>query len=220
VPASYPTSIGTGLIRQSPYESFVQGLKGSSSHLLDPQPDQQGRKLFGVIVIIVLITIRIFSVTVGLTDMVVTSVVLIGDQRRPRRQHAVGDRHDRVVLAELEKCPGPATVLGWCSPSASDAHRVPTPRVERQNLLEPHVVLPVIDEAVLVQEALSDALAEISQLHMARVDEAFHAVHTPVDDEAMQMLAAQPPKGYLPAPGATRRWCCRYERAGVARSAG
>jgi hypothetical protein len=77
-----------------------------------------------------------------------------------------------------------------------DAHRVPTPRVERQNLLKPHVVLPAIDEVVHVQEAFSDTQADISQSHTARVDEAFHAVHTPVDDEPMQMLVA-PTKGYL-----------------------
>jgi len=58
-------------------------------------------------------------------------------------------------------------------------------------------VRPTIDEVVLIPEALTDAQAEISQMHTARVDEAFRAVHTPVYDEAMQMLVA-PTKGYLP----------------------
>ena len=150
------------------------------------------RAIIAIIAIIVIVRL----IAVGVTVLVVTVVVDVGDQRRQERQHAIGDGHDRVVLPELEEGPGPATVLGWCSASATDTHRVPTPRVERQNLLEPHVVLPVIDEVVLVQEVFSDTQAEISQSHTARIDEAFHSVHPPVDDEAMQMLVA-PTKRYL-----------------------
>jgi hypothetical protein len=154
---------------------------------LNLQPAQQGRDLFGVIVIIVIvrpITILIISVTISLTDWVVTIVVAVGDQQRQQRQHTVGDGHDRVVLPELKECPRPATILGWCGESATDADRVSTLGIARQDVLQPHVMLPAIDEVVFVQEALSDTQTEISQSHTPWVDEAVRAVHTPVDDEA------------------------------------
>jgi hypothetical protein len=51
-------------------------------------------------------------------------------------------------------------------------------------------MLPAISEVVLVKETLAYPQSEISQEHAARVNEAFHAVRTSVDDEAMQMFAA------------------------------
>ena len=69
-------------------------------------------------------------------------------------------------------------------------HGVGTPRFQRQDLLDPEVVLPVVGEVVLVQEALADAQPESSQPHAARVDAAVVSVLAPLDHEAVQVLTA------------------------------
>jgi hypothetical protein len=101
----------------------------------------------------------------------VTIVVAVGDQRRQERRQTVGDGYDRIVLPELEEGPRSTAVLGWCRASAADAHRVPPPGIERQDLFEPHLVVAAIDEVVLVQEALSEAQTESSQSHTAWIDQ-------------------------------------------------
>jgi hypothetical protein len=95
--------------------------------------------------------------------------------------------------------------------------RVPPPRFERHDLLAPEVMLPAIDHAVLVQEALADAQAQIDQLHTTRVDEAFGAMHPSVNDEAVSrgssLHRARPVAFDVP-----QHWCCRCRRAGATRS--
>jgi len=59
-------------------------IDGTAIEAIDPQPAQQGRKLFAVIVIIVivrLITVLIISVTISLAEMVVRIVTAVCDQR-------------------------------------------------------------------------------------------------------------------------------------------
>jgi hypothetical protein len=119
-----------------------------------------------IVALVKLIAIRIVVGIVVVID-IVTSDVAIGEQRRQQFQHAAGDADRRVALPELEERPRPATLLGWCRPSAAKAHRVAPLWVRRQDLLKPQIVLPAINEVVLIQEALSETQAEITQPHPA-----------------------------------------------------
>ena len=62
----------------------------------------------------------------------------------------IGDGQQRVALAELEEGPWTAAVLGRYSAPPTDAAWIDTPGLERQDLLDAQVVLPTIDEVVLV----------------------------------------------------------------------
>ena len=152
-------------------------LPAGAGHLLG----QVGAHLFLVVVITV--------VLVELIDAVLIVVPLTGE-RLEDVQQPPGDVASRVVLAPLQERPGPATVFGRGGATATDAAWIDAPRRQRQDLLDPDVVLPVVGEVVLVQEALADAQPESSQPHAARVDVAVVSVLAPLDHEAMEVLAA------------------------------
>src|SRR5437016_352474 len=63
----------------------------------------------------------------------------------------------------------PAAVLGRYRTLTADADRIVSPRVERQDLLDAHVVLPAVSEVVLVQQALADAHAKCGQAHVSGI---------------------------------------------------
>jgi hypothetical protein len=74
--------------------------------------------------------------------------------------------------------------------------RVGPPWLDRQDLLNVHVMLPAVGEVVLVQEALANTKAKLGQVYVSGIvteaDPAVRAdaVLTAVDDEAVQMLVA------------------------------
>ncbi len=76
------------------------------------------------------------------------------------------------------------------------AHRVPSSRLPRPDLLDPDVVLPAVGEVVLIQEALADTQIQIGQSHLARIAAATVPILPPLDDEAMEVLVA-PVQGCL-----------------------
>jgi hypothetical protein len=87
--------------------------------------------------------------------------------------------------------------------------RVGPPWLDRQDLLNVHVMLPAVGEVVLVQEALANTKAKLGQVYVSGiVTEADPAVR------ADAVLTA------VDETRASRQWCCRCERAGGARSAG
>jgi hypothetical protein len=123
-------------------------------------------------------------------------VVLVAGERLDDAQQLPADAGGRVVLAPLQERPVAATIFGWGGATATDAARIGAPRRQRQDLLDPEVVLPAVDEVVLVPEALADAEPELAEPHAARVGIARVAVLAPLDDEAMQVLIA-PAEGRL-----------------------
>jgi hypothetical protein len=68
------------------------------------------------------------------------------------------------------------------------------PWTERQQALDPQVVLPAVGEVVFIDEALADAQTKIGQVYLlgivAEADPAImtDTVLTPVNDEAVEML--------------------------------
>jgi len=100
------------------------------------------------------------------------------------------------VLAQFQERPRPAAVFEWRCASAADADRVGPPWLERQDLLNAHVMLPAVGEVILVQEALTDAQAKVGQAYVSGIvteaDSAVmpDAVLAAVDDEAVQVLIA------------------------------
>ncbi len=105
-------------------------------------------------------------------------------------QEPITDAYDGVLLAQFQKRPRPATVLGRNSAPTADAHRVPSSGLQRPNLLDPDVMLPAVGEVVLIQEALADTQPELAEPHPARIAAATFPVLPPLDDKAMEVLIA------------------------------
>jgi hypothetical protein len=62
-----------------------------------------------------------------------------------------------------------AAVFGWRSASAAAADGVMPTWLERQDLLESHVVLPAVGEVVLVDKALTGAEAKVGQPYVSGI---------------------------------------------------
>ncbi len=164
---------------------------GASVEAIDLQPAQQVRQFFTVIVHGVVITIVFIAIAI----VTVFTAAIVGDgEGLEQFQQAVGDTEDRVVLAQFQERPWPAAVLGWRRASAADTDRVVPPWLERQDLLDSHVVLPAVGEVILVQEALTNAQAKVGQAYVSGIvteaDPAImpDAVLTTLDDETVQVL--------------------------------
>ncbi len=112
------------------------------------------------------------------------------------RVQPIGDGRQRVALAQLEERLRATAVLGRHSTLSTDTAWIESARFERQDLLDVHVVLPTVNEVIFVQEALMESEPEIGEMHAARVDEAFGAMLTSVNHEAIKMLVA-PAEGDL-----------------------
>jgi len=159
---------------------------GASVEAIDLQPAQQVHELFIVIVNSVVV-------------MVIANVVFLasaGCDGLEQLQQPLGDAKGRVALAQFQERPRPAAVLGWDSAPAANTDWVASPRVERQDVLDPHVVLPAVGEVVFIEEAFTDAQAKVGQAHPSRIvaeaDPAVTAdpVLTAVEDKAVQVLIA------------------------------
>jgi len=79
-------------------------------------------------------------------------------------------------------------VLGRDSPPSTHTAWMESAGFERLDVLDAHVVLPTIDEVVLVKETLMEAEPEIGEAHEARIEEAIGAMLMSVNREAMEML--------------------------------
>ena len=122
-------------------------IDGTAVEAIAAQPAQEGPELFGAIVVIVLIVLGV-CVSITVVDVVNVVIAAVSDHGRCQLEKTVGDAHAGVALSQLEERPRPATTLGRCRAAAADAHRVASLGVQPQDLLEPRVMLPAIDEVV------------------------------------------------------------------------
>ena len=125
-----------------------------------------------------------------------------GEQVVEQVGHPSGDHGQAVALTQFQERPRPAAVLRWASPPPANADRVAPAGFGRDELLDPDVVAPAVDEVVVVDEPFPDAQAEAGQRDppgvVAETDTAGvgDAVLAAVDDEAVQVLVG-PAEGGL-----------------------
>ena len=110
---------------------------------------------------------------------------------RPR-----GDGDDRVPLPKLQEGPRPTAVFRWGRSPATDAHRVPPLRIAGVDRFDTQVVLPAVADVVLLNEALAQTKAKVSELDLVggvreadAADLAAAVVH-PVEHKPVQVFVA------------------------------
>ncbi len=64
-----------------------------------------------------------------------------------------GDIPHGIFLLQRHESPGTSAVFGRCGSGAADTDRISLFGVKRQFLLDPNLVLPSIDEVVLIEKA-------------------------------------------------------------------
>jgi len=76
---------------------------------------------------------------------------------------AGGDDRQAVALTQVQERPRAAAVLGWAGPPTARADRVAAAGFGRDELLDPDVVAPAVDEVIVVAEPFAGAQAEAGQ---------------------------------------------------------